>query len=250
MIAACGDFLGRDTDSPSGDPNDPRTTTFIDAPLTGDRLLRALRGCLHMQCTIPIRCCGAFTVSSARSFLSEIASCFAQMSVEELNEIGRWSECAIKAKGVLAPPARHHADYLARITILPERYASCGTILNAARVVRETLDQLRAVVAALPDPLDMAALGQWHQINPRLRAISPEHLLASLPSSANEPPLLEGAPADAGHAARSAVPHAASSAVPHAASFAVPHAASSAVPQQPRRSLLEVLELELENFDD
>ena len=195
-----------------------------------------------MQCTIPIRCCGAFTISSARSFLSKIASCVAQMSVEVLNEIGFWCDCATKAKGILAPPERHHADYLARITILPERYASCGTILNATRVVRETLDQLRAVVAALPGPLDMVALGQWQQINPRLRAISPEQLLASLPSSANEPPLVEGAPADVGHAARSAVPH--------AASFAVPHAASPAVPQHPKLSLLEVFELELENSDE
>jgi hypothetical protein len=64
-------------------------------------------------------------------------------------------------------------------------------------------------------------------------SFSPGQLPASLPSSANEPPLVEEAPADAGLAARSAVPH----------------AARFAVPQRPNRSFLELLERELETDD-
>ena len=174
-----GYFLGRDTDSSTGDPNDASTTMFVDSPITGKRFLAMFRGILHHQVGLSIQEAEAFTVSSIRSFLPECAALVRTMSPEESAEIGRWGDCAFKAAGVLTPPQRRDADYDERVAALPQRYASEVTILNSARLACMSLGLLRRKILWLGNPLDVKPLGHWHQFDADL-SVAPSRAVVSL----------------------------------------------------------------------
>jgi hypothetical protein len=167
---AHGDFFGRDTDSINGDPFHPSTTRFIDKPLVGHRALVALRSVLVHICGLTEAQSMAFTINSARAFIAECASALRNISVEQANELCRWSECSFKADAVMTPPVRHQANYTARLAKMVEHYAKETTILQAARVLRETMDSVRTIINNLDDPLSLPSLGGWDIINPRLKA--------------------------------------------------------------------------------
>jgi hypothetical protein len=171
VLVAGGYFLGRDTDSPTGDPNHPATTMFVDSPITGKRFLNMLRGVLQHQVGLTAQEAEAFTASSIRSFLPECAALVRTMTVEQSVEIGRWTDCAIKAAGITAPPERRDADYAQRIAMLPKLYASEMSILNAARLSCFTLELLRKKIVKLGNPLAIKPLGNWHQFDSDLRVL-------------------------------------------------------------------------------
>ena len=183
VIAANGYFLGRDTDSPDGDPNHPATTMFVDEPITGQRFLNMLRGVLRTQVGLTAREAEAFTASSLRSFLPACAALVSTMTPEESTEIGRWTDCALKADGVLSPPERRDADYKARISALPAAYAQNVAILYAARLARDTLKFVRSKVSALADPSTLVRLGHWHQYDRDLSVGSVQGVASPPPST-------------------------------------------------------------------
>ena len=74
VIDSGGYFLGRNTDSPSGDPNHADTTMFVNSPIPGRRFNHMFRGVLHHQVGLTVQEAQAFTLSSIRSFLPECAA--------------------------------------------------------------------------------------------------------------------------------------------------------------------------------
>jgi hypothetical protein len=167
---AHGDFFGRDTNSINGDPFHSSTTMFTDRPLVGNRALIALRSILVNICGLTTAQSMAFTINSARAFIVECASALRQIPVEQANELCRWSECSLKADTIMTPPRRNQVNYTARLAKMVEHYAKETTILQAARVLRETMDSVRTIIEDLDDPLSLPPLGGWDIINPRLKA--------------------------------------------------------------------------------
>ena len=111
-----GQFVLRDTDSPSGDPFD--ATAWSTAPLEGGRAHKALHAILVRACALPQDAAARVSISSFRKFLPELARARGS-SQSEVDELGRWAGSAS------ATAARTSASY------------------SASAIAAETIDRLQ-----------------------------------------------------------------------------------------------------------
>ena len=147
-----GDFLLRDTDSPSGDPF--QASKFLFKPMSHGRALVALRSVLTSVCGLTKAQAQRFGTHSPRHFLPEIALSRG-LSVEDRCELGRWSGSSSQDADLL-PSERDAMAWRKRHAHMPDLYAPKAKVVRVCHIV---VDQIRAarVVLNKNPPL----LGGW-----------------------------------------------------------------------------------------
>ena len=147
-----GNFLLRDTDSPSGDPF--KATSFLFKPMSHGRALIALRSILVSTCGLTREQAQRFGTHSPRHFLPEIALARG-LPVEDRCELGRWSGSSSQDSDLL-PSERDAMAWRQRHAHMPDLYAPKAKV---ARICQIVVDQIRAarVVLSKNPPL----LGGW-----------------------------------------------------------------------------------------
>ena len=135
-----GCFVFRDFESDTGDP--ARAKRFLNSPLTGSRLLLAIRLVLMRVCGMSAASASAWALHSARHFLMEVAGHRGVVALRKV-EIGRWSGSTAQDAD-LAPAVRLSRSHQLRMGIMPDSYAPSA---KEARVCEILGEQMAAVDA-------------------------------------------------------------------------------------------------------
>ena len=147
-----GDFLLRDTDSPSGDPH--KATRFLLKPMSHDRALIAIRSILVSVCGLTPAQAARFGTHSPRHFLPEVALARG-IPVEDRCEVGRWSGSSSHDPDLL-PSERDAMAWRRRHAAMPDLYAPKAKVMRICKIVTSQLQAAREVLARHPP-----FLGGW-----------------------------------------------------------------------------------------
>ena len=139
-----GCFVFRDFDSPSGDP--AVATRFMNNPLTGARLLHAIRCTLVVVCRMSPADAARFALHSSRHVLMEVAGARGEQPLRAV-EIGRWSGSTAQDED-LTPSQRLDRRHQVRMGIMPESYAPMAKVSRVCSILCDQMSALDALYRA------------------------------------------------------------------------------------------------------